>query len=83
MTKTYQVLLEVERERGRQDKKWGQQNHGDAMWSLILGEEVGEACNAVLERLFQGSNDASTRDELIQVAAVAVAWVEAIDRRST
>jgi hypothetical protein len=43
-------------------------------WAHILIEEVAEAiCNA--------TSEADRRAELIQVAAVAVAWVEAIDRR--
>lgn len=43
-------------------------------WSAILVEEVGEA--------LQTDNPAKLRAELIQVAAVAVAWVECIDQRS-
>jgi hypothetical protein len=40
----------------------------------ILMEEVYEACAE--------SGAAELRNELIQVAAVAVAWIEAIDRRA-
>jgi hypothetical protein len=36
-------------------------------------EEVGEA--------LQADNDADLRAELVQVAAVAMAWIDAIDRR--
>jgi len=43
-------------------------------WLHILREEVAEA--------FAESNPVALRAELIQVAAVAVAWVEAIDRRA-
>lgn len=42
-------------------------------WAAILLEKVGEA--------FTTSTQADLRAELVQVAAVAVAWVEAIDRR--
>ena len=42
-------------------------------WALILLEEV---CEALEER-----DPARLREELLQVAAVAVNWVEAIDRR--
>jgi NTP pyrophosphatase (non-canonical NTP hydrolase) len=48
---------------------------------LVLGEEVGEVCRAVLE-LSALANDAhgkNLRKELVQVAAVAVAWIEALD----
>lgn len=45
-----------------------------ANWAVILVEEVAEAVAAI-------GNDQDLRDELVQVAAVAVAWIEAIDRR--
>lgn len=59
---------------------------GDAMRATVLGEEYGEVCRAVLERGYtdgqaDGIGDPELRAELVQVAAVAVAWVEAIDRR--
>ena len=46
---------------------------GRGTWSDILREEVCEA--------FAESDPRKLRAELVQVAAVAVAWVEAIDRR--
>lgn len=46
---------------------------GRGTWELILAEEFWEA---VAE-----ADPAKLRAELIQVAAVAVAWAEAIDRR--
>jgi hypothetical protein len=45
------------------------------LWLLILLEEVFEA---LVE-----TDPAKLRAELVQVAAVAVAWIEAIDRRPT
>lgn len=78
---TRDVLLEVLEERRRQEKKWGQQNHGAGYWALVLGEEVGEACKSALDNFTGETEDAQTvRRELIQVAAVAVNWIEAIDR---
>lgn len=47
---------------------------GRVTWAHILTEEVGEA--------FAETNPAKLRAELLQVAAVAAAWVEAIDRRA-
>jgi NTP pyrophosphatase (non-canonical NTP hydrolase) len=76
-----EVLAEVAVERHRQDAKLGEQNHLDFVWNAILGEEVGEVANAILEGTFSDAPLAHVRDELVQVAAVAVAWVEAIDRR--
>jgi len=92
-------LKEIETERIRQDKKWGEQNHPDGTafpfsketadlakfacdkatkegtltWMHILEEEQAEA--------FAESDEDKLEVELIQTAAVAVAWVEAIRRR--
>lgn len=46
---------------------------GEGSWAHILREEVAEA--------LAESDPYRLRRELVQVAAVAVAWVEAIDRR--
>lgn len=48
-------------------------SNNDLTWRDILLEEVYEA--------FAESDPDRLREELIQVAAVAVCWVEAIDRR--
>lgn len=49
---------------------------GRLTWAVILVEEVAEAVAAAAR-----GDRAGLRAELIQVAAVAVAWAEAIDRR--
>ena len=96
---TYDVGAEIIQERRRQDLKWGEQNHPSGTgsfykrkaalakkrcqnplndqdsWDLILLEEVYEA--------LAETNELKVREELIQVAAVAMAWVECIDRRNT
>ena len=69
MVDTKTVLEEVAQERIHQDLKWGEQNHRDSVWLAILTEEVGECAKAILE-------GKGLTHELIQVAAVAVAWVE-------
>lgn len=93
----YRTVAEVIVERRAQDAKWGEQNHADGTggshywadrarnytdrraeagtltWRNILNEEIEEA--------YAESDYVALRTELIQVAAVAVAWVEAIDRR--
>jgi len=124
---TSKVLWEVVDERGRQDAKWGEQNHplvdtdvraymalgdsphdtrrvramaaaqwyrvpmartarelcqeaargGRSTWTDILLEEFCE----FLEAAALGE-DADARTELLQLAAVAVAAVQAIDRRA-
>lgn len=73
--KTENVLKEVKHERHNQEIKWGEQNHQPLKWLAILGEEVGETNKAILEDDLE-----NYREELIQVAAVAVAMVESFDR---
>lgn len=54
---------------------WEARKRMDVMsWDVILLEEVYEACSE--------PDDALRRAELVQVAAVAVAEIEAIDRRA-
>lgn len=47
----------------------------DSQWALILLEEVFEA--------LAEADPTTVRAELVQVAAVAAQWIEAIDRRTT
>lgn len=84
------ILAEVAQERVRQNNKFGPQNHSPMEWLPILMEEVGEAAKAALEPHFQAKGYADKYDgtmnlfefrkEMIQVAAVAVAMVESLDR---
>lgn len=91
------VLAEVAMERTRQDDKWGEQNHPDGTGepgSRHLADWARAVCKAkspdtwlkiLLEEVFEAgaeSDPALLREELIQVAAVATQWVEAIDRRT-
>jgi NTP pyrophosphatase (non-canonical NTP hydrolase) len=70
---------DVVEERRRQDQVWGEQEHDDPLWLAILTEEVGEAAEGVLHEIFGGPT--VTRLEVVQVAAVALAWIECMDRR--
>ena len=71
------VYALIDAERVRQVEKWGRE--GDCSSPLVsppvkvavLTEEVGEVARAVLD-----SDEGNLRDELVQVAAVAVAWLE-------
>lgn len=75
------VLEEVLCERLSQERKWGTQNHRCDLYYTILGEEVGEVGKAICEWLILHKGAVSDiRMELVQVAAVAVAMVESIDR---
>lgn len=77
------VANQIRAERAAQDQKWGVQDHDALYWLAILTEEVGETAKAIIdpphgqERLTD-----EARVELIQVAAVCVAWLEADDRAS-
>lgn len=74
----------IDEERARQSEKWGgphdwgvgdcssDEVHGIVKAS-VLAEECGEVARAVLD-----SDEANLRNELVQVAAVAVAWLEAL-----
>lgn len=61
----------IQTERRRQEAKWGQQDHAPGRWSLILTEELGEVAKSVLE-----GDRANYLTELVQAAAVLVAWIE-------
>ena len=76
MNATDKVFNDITKEREHQYKKWGEQNHEPYKWLTILGEEYGETCKEALE-----NNHDNYRKELVQVAAVAVAALEAHDRK--
>lgn len=67
-------------ERLRQDQKFGRQSHGPYCWLAILTEEVGEAAQAALHDRFGGSHAGTLREEVTHVAAVALAWLENMER---
>lgn len=74
------IYEEIDAERERQDAKFGANRQQlPAEWLMILGEEVGEVNKAALEAHFNGESLDNYRRELIQVAAVAVAMIEALD----
>lgn len=80
------ILAECE----RQNYKFGEQNHHPEKWAVILGEEYGEVCRAILDAGFAqgeigGLQDyrlqlQKYRDELVQVAAVAISALESLER---
>lgn len=82
------VLDDIAAERDAQAAKWGEQNHTPMEWMAILTEEVGEAMKEALEEHWLGIHYFDKREdvlrryraELIQVAAVAIAALESLDR---
>jgi hypothetical protein len=70
------LYVRIEAERLRQDKKWGGQpgiDRIDKTYPAVLGEEFGEVCKDTLEGNIPGAVE-----ELVHVAAVAIAWAEQI-----
>lgn len=65
------IFQDIEAERMKQDAKWGEQNHTPLKWLAILMEEVGEVAQAILQ-----GNRLQCIEELIQCAAVIIAWLE-------
>ncbi len=78
------VLKSVVAERLVQEQKWGPQNHNQIVWLGILSEEFGDAAKEVNELHFRRDirkdQVKTLRAELVQVAAVAVAMIESLDR---
>ncbi len=81
------VIKAVLAERQRQDEKWGEQNHLPQFWTGILGEEYGELCQAINETVFDNGEEErkkggyeNMRKEAIHVAAVAVGFLECLER---
>ncbi len=73
-TQREQVYALITAERTRQDAKWGSNRDlHPYLWLTILTEEVGEVARAAL-----GNDPDNLRDELVQVAAVAIAQLEAM-----
>lgn len=82
-----QVFQEIKLERANQDLKWGVQNHEHLRWLGIAMEELGEAAEKSLEmdpkteRLYSEHECLDALEyEVIQAAAVCVAWLECLKR---
>lgn len=72
----------VTAERLVQDVKWGQQNHAPVEWLAILIEEIGEFARAEMEHRYRGDSPRKMREELVQVAAVAMAMLQCGERNA-
>lgn len=70
------IFDEIKSERWRQEEKWGEENHHPPVYYSLLQEEAGEVAKAINE-----GNSKSYREELIHLAAVAVAMIESFDRK--
>lgn len=80
------IFNEIKTEREYQDKRFGaDRDLHPFVWNAILTEEVGEVAKECLDFVKEDNvtDDlaiARMREELIQVAAVAVAWIECLDK---
>ena len=80
----HKIIEDISKERNRQNERSCRLDRHDAdksdfEWSAILSEETGEVahealCGGSIKRAYK------LRQELVQVAAVAVAWIECIDQ---
>jgi len=88
-TTAWQPYVDVHRERIRAHLKHGAKGNSrenahwsDPEWLAILMEELGEVAH---ELTYDARDHADTREwlrkELVQVAAMACAWIAAIDQR--
>lgn len=75
------IVADIKAERERQNEQWGEQTHEDYIWLAILTEELGEVAQAILHDEFGGPHANTVEAELIQVAAVAVQWLECLRRK--
>lgn len=67
------IVRKIMAERDRQDDKWGADRMlEDSLWLTILAEEVGECAKGILKH----HTPEMLEQEVVQVAAVAVAWLE-------
>ena len=74
------ILDEIRRERDRQDEKYGGPDHDDSHypgdWCLILSKYLGRASAETID----AKPDAAFRDNMIKIAAVAIAATQSLDR---
>ena len=81
------IAADILKERHRQISKWGDSDYVWDKYIRIMGEEFGEACEAIEDH--DNTKDVyeeipalqHLRDEVVQVAAVAARMIQNIDRR--
>lgn len=78
MQKAIRLCIE---ERKAQLEKWGHQNHPPAIWHLVIGEEVGELAEAILDLRYSNTGMPHVKAEAVQVATSAIALIEWIEEQ--
>lgn len=71
------ALAAIDMERNSQDSIWGEQNHPNLFWLSLLAEEFGEVARDINDK-----NLENIKSEIVQTAAVCVAWLECIERNN-
>lgn len=74
------ILEEIRAERARQVEKWGERDHDPFTLCTILAEETGEVARAAHDARYADGTLDQLRKEAIQVAAVALQFVETLDK---
>ena len=70
------ILESVLGERERQDLLWGEQNHEDAWWNILVTEKNGDIAEEI-----SSQNDTKLFIEIVQTCATYFAWAECVRRR--
>lgn len=71
-----EIYIAINAERARQDTKRGYSIPNDFVMGAVLGEECGEVMRALNDCYDSNPDAQNLREELIQVAAVCVRWLE-------
>ena len=80
MSNRKNILLEVDNERERQNQQWGGDHHDDQHITPEFCAWIDNYSGWASQKS-QGGDNVEARKRLIQVAALAVAAVESIDRK--
>jgi NTP pyrophosphatase (non-canonical NTP hydrolase) len=77
------AYADVETECQEQEKRWGlnsdRASQDPCLWLVVLAEEFGEVARELCEGWGAIVSLERLRAEIVQVAAVAVSWIEALD----
>lgn len=78
------IINELIKERDRQDKLWGEENHMPYFWTGLIGEEFGELCEAISETVFdikpEKGGYENMKKEAIHLAATTIKFLECLER---
>lgn len=73
------IFEDLTRERQRQNRLFPNQRHSPLEWLSLLGEEVGEACQAANQAHWGREDWNNYRTEVVQVVSVGIAALICLD----